>query len=236
MATDVITNGAFDTDITTGWSNLSSGQVGATNWDNSVGGIANGSVRHTATGRNKSWNGVLSQDILTTINAADEVRLSLYWYKTAAAVAPTSHIMIVRIIRPAGDSVDVWTESSIPNAEQVLSGTLTDSLISGHFNQTGSYTIRLIGDLQNGNSADAVTQANFDDIVLDVITVANQAPTLTAGTTSPTPTSVNRIGANTTTLSADFSDADVPGVGTFIVTFKIVEPDMLPSRSSNPTT
>ncbi len=54
---------------------------------------------------------------------------------------------------------------------------------------------------------------------------ANQAPIVAAGATVITPSNVNRVGTETATLSADFTDADAPGVAAFTVTFKVREPD-----------
>ncbi len=50
-------------------------------------------------------------------------------------------------------------------------------------------------------------------------------PTVSAGATQVVPDTVNRYGSNTTVISASFSDADVPGIGAFNVTFKIREPN-----------
>ena len=60
---------------------------------------------------------------------------------------------------------------------------------------------------------------------LDELTLTNLAPTLTAGTTAASPTSIAPVGANPTTLSATFQDDDVPTVGSFTVTFRVREPD-----------
>ena len=57
------------------------------------------------------------------------------------------------------------------------------------------------------------------------LTVTNQVPSLTAGTTAATPASVQAVGANATVLSATFDDLEQPGVGAFTVTFRVREPD-----------
>jgi hypothetical protein len=63
--------------------------------------------------------------------------------------------------------------------------------------------------------------ANTDELTL---TAANSPPVLVAGVTQVSLSPVNRLGANTTTISATFTDADVPGLGAFNVTFRIREP------------
>jgi hypothetical protein len=50
-------------------------------------------------------------------------------------------------------------------------------------------------------------------------------PTVVAGATQVSVSPVNRIGAATTTISAQFFDADQPGILAFTVTFKIREPN-----------
>ena len=78
---------------------------------------------------------------------------------------------------------------------------------------------------ERATTTSAYTQANFDDILLDVVGAANSAPTVAGSATSVSPASVDRAGANTTTLSTTFTDTDQPGVGAFTVTFKVREPD-----------
>ena len=50
---------------------------------------------------------------------------------------------------------------------------------------------------------------------------ASAAPVITAGTTSVSPGSVDRFGPATTTISVTFTDADSPGVDSFLVTFQV---------------
>jgi hypothetical protein len=50
---------------------------------------------------------------------------------------------------------------------------------------------------------------------------SGDAPTITTSNTSSTPSSIERAGAATTTLSVDFTDADIPAVGTFYATFRV---------------
>lgn len=224
-AVDVVTNGTFDTDITTGWTDASVGTRGSTLYDDVNYGAGPGSFGITTDKRrNASFTGIISQSI-GTVNATDNVTLSLYWRKYSESSQASLNTMIVRLIRPSGDSVDIWTNSSIPTANNTTTGNEISLPVSSSFNTTGSYTIRLVADLTTPNDNNAIAQANFDDVVIDVQAVTNQAPTLTAGTTSASLASLNRIGASTTQLSADFTDLDVPGAGSFTVTFRVREPD-----------
>jgi hypothetical protein len=220
---NVVTNGTFDTDLS-GWTDGSSGP-GTTAHDGTIGGNATGSARGlTNTGSGYQFLSVLSQSV-GTINATDTVFLNLYWYKYSGAVDAARNTMVVRIIKPLGDSADIWTESTIPAAGSSLSNSVANQDVSAFFDQDGTYTLRLVGDLQSGNHMNAYAQCNFDDIVLDVRVPVNNAPQVTAGATQVSVSTVNRLGSDTTVISADFSDADQPGVGAFNVTFKIREPD-----------
>jgi hypothetical protein len=64
---------------------------------------------------------------------------------------------------------------------------------------------------------------NTDELEVNEV-VANNPPVIAAGATSVSVSPVNRLGANTTVISATFTDSDQPGVGAFNVTFKVREP------------
>ncbi|MHC4499065.1 MAG: hypothetical protein ACYS21_08155, partial [Planctomycetota bacterium] len=66
--------------------------------------------------------------------------------------------------------------------------------------------------------------ANPDEFRIEEV-IVNNPPTVVDSATSVSASQVNRLGANTTTISTVFSDADQPGVGGFTVTFKIREPN-----------
>ncbi len=220
---DVLSNGSFDAGISTGWTDQSSGQ-GTAAWDEVDYGIASGSLRgRTATGQNQGFILDFAQTV-GPINSTDIVHLSFWWYKWSQTVPAGRHTMILRIIKPAGDSTDIWTETTIPAANSSLTGNY-NSDVSAFFDQTGNYTIRLIGDLQSGTDGNAYAQGNFDDVVLNVQGGVNNAPMVTAGATQVSVSPTNRLGANTTVISTDFGDSDQPGVSAFTVTFKIREPN-----------
>jgi len=63
---------------------------------------------------------------------------------------------------------------------------------------------------------------NLDELSLSV---PSNPPTLTPGITQANPATIDAVDNSTTTISATFTDADVPGLGAFTVTFKVREPD-----------
>lgn len=111
--------------------------------------------------------------------------------------------------------------------------TITDNGLS-------SYTARYVY-----NPDDAQTLGNYDlyfevsdgtDNLIDgfannlnelevVEIIANNVPVITAGITTAIPGSIDRAGAITTNLSADFSDVDEPGISGFYITFKVRLPN-----------
>ena len=225
LAVDVITNGAFDSNISN-WDHSDNGS-GSVVWDNTIGGIGLGSIRNLSnTGRNITYTCIDSQYIATTINAADTVYLSLYWYKYSGAIAASNIDISIEITKPDNSTTVLWSNTAVPTADNFLEGTESNLDVSSFFDQPGNYYIKLVGNLKNGNNRNAYAQFNFDDIVLDVRQgSSNSPPTVTAGATAVSVSPVNRYGANTTTLSTDFNDTDQPGVGAFNVTFKIREPN-----------
>lgn len=65
---------------------------------------------------------------------------------------------------------------------------------------------------------------NTDELEI-VEVLPNSAPTVAAGATQPSITPVNRLLASSTFVSADFNDVDAPAPETFLVTFRIRQPD-----------
>ncbi len=53
----------------------------------------------------------------------------------------------------------------------------------------------------------------------------NSPPIIAGDNTYASPAGVERIGANTTTISATFADSDLPGVSAFNVSFKLRLPN-----------
>jgi hypothetical protein len=77
--------------------------------------------------------------------------------------------------------------------------------------------------LENGSGTTDGFENNLDELqVYDA--VSNNPPTLAPGNTFCLPATVNRIGSDYTMLKAFFADADIPGAGTFRVTFKVSGP------------
>ncbi|MBI5467308.1 MAG: hypothetical protein HY975_03825, partial [Candidatus Kerfeldbacteria bacterium] len=225
-AANVVTNGTFTTDLS-GWSTNTIVSSGTRAWDNTVFGAASGSIRYRSNNlANADYHVADSQYISTAINpATDTVFLSLYWYKTAVT-KNASYDSIFVSVRPVGGSETViWSEVQKPNSGQVLSGNVTPLNVTASFSQSGNYYLKVRVHVKSGTQT-SYAQANLDDMVLDVRKPPpNSAPTVTAGSTTASPVSVNRIGTGTTTLTGNFTDTDNPAVGSFTVSFRVREPN-----------
>ncbi|MFC1475263.1 hypothetical protein ACFLQG_01315 [Candidatus Zixiibacteriota bacterium] len=179
----------------------------------------------TASGRNISVSWYDYQSITTTIDNTDNVYLSLWWQKISNSTNQSglSTDIEVRIVKPGTSEVTIWSNTTNPTTSGTpISGTESQLDVSSYFDEDGLYEIRLYGIIVTGRRSTATVQINWDNVVLDVQPfVANNAPTVVAGATTVSPASINKIGANSTTISTDFTDTDVPGVGAFNCTFKI---------------
>ncbi len=226
LSADVITNGTFDTDLN-GWMNSVTTGNGSRAWDNTVYGVASGSFRYmTNTGRRQEYRAVDSIYIPTVINQNDPVYLSFYWYKTSTTLASQrNEIVIYATESGTSTRTELWSDLSEPLAGQVLDGNVNALDVSSLFSTTGNYYLVVYGRIISGRDNGANTQFNLDDIILDVQGAANSAPTVTPGATQVSVSPINRLGANTTTISTTFNDTDQPGIGAFNVTFKIREPN-----------
>jgi len=223
----VVPNGSFDTDLSN-WTHTTVQSRGTSAWDNTVFGNSPGSLRYlTEAGRRLTYEAHEITTLSGTIASTDTVNLSLWWRKTATVANSSICDIIVSIILPGGGpEVEIWSDLQTPNAGQVLGGTNTGNIdVSSFFTATGTYELKVYGQLRNGNDGAATVQWNVDDIVLDVVSAANNAPAVTAGATQVSPTTVETTSNGTTTISTTFTDTDQPGVGAFNVTFKVREPD-----------
>ncbi len=224
-AADVITNGTFDTNLND-W-NHSDNANGSVSLDNTNFGAGAGSIQNLSnTGRNTIYTCADSQYISTSITAGDSVFLSLWWYKYSGVADAGRLDVSIEITKPDLTLATIWSETSIPVANNSLTSTVTHFDVTSFFDQSGNYSIKILGDIKNGRNASAYGQFNLDDIILDVVsTGGNAAPQVTPGATAVSVSPVNRFGANTTVISTDFTDTDQPGVGAFTATFKIREPN-----------
>lgn len=123
---------------------------------------------------------------------------------------------------------------------------IADSLVNGQGGMTvsddgaGAYTARFDWDPPDGialgyydlyaSVSDGQSQAvdGFDNNLNDLLITSggeNQPPVVPADNTFASPAALERVGANSTVLSATFTDGDQPGVGAFTVTFKLRTPD-----------
>ena len=186
MAADLIANGAFTTDPSSDWTkvelgNPSNGDLG---WDSGVGNPS-GSMGHWVNvGRRTAWSGESTQTIGSTITSGSTVNLSLWWQKQSVAVQAMTNDIWIEIRKPSGSVVTIWgPETSIPGAGATTNGTVSNLDVSSDFDETGTYEIRLVSDLRNGNNGSAQALAWWDNIVLDVTAAA--ADTIVGDGTSP---------------------------------------------------
>jgi hypothetical protein len=227
QAADVVSNGTFDADLS-GWLNNTTKTGGTRALDNTVFGNAAGSFRYqTTTGTRQEYEAADSTLLTSPINSTDQVLLSFYWYKTSVGAEPSRSDFVMSIVKPSGAEVELWSNSDAPTAGQVLDGNVVDSNVTSLFDETGNYYLKIYGWMRTDNRTSSSTQINLDDIIVDVTGAGNNAPTVTPGATQVSVSPVNRFGTNTTTISADFTDTDQPGVGAFTAT--------LPRSSSSTT-
>ena len=145
LAADVITNGSFDSNITTGWNDLSNSTF---SWDGADGQPANGSLFIESVDKNGTATGYLHQTV--AVDSTDVVTMSFYWKKAYVAAAPVTHTLFVEIQKPLGQVVSLWSNSVATLAGPWTLQDLGD--LSSTFDQTGSYQIRLGADFLNGNN------------------------------------------------------------------------------------
>ncbi len=88
--------------------------------------------------------------------------------------------------------------------------------------EVGYYDLRMSVTDPNMNTNVSDFQKNLKE--LQVIS-SNRPPMIVAGDTNALPSTVIRIGTATTTISSNFTDADLPAVGSFNVTFKVRDPN-----------
>ena len=223
-AVDLVPNGAFDADLS-GWTNTVIQSSGIREWDSTVYGLASGSFKYrTNSGNSLSYQAYDLTTLSGPMNPGDTVTLSFYWYKTASGRQAGINDISLVLVAPSSAETVLWSESSRPLSGQVLDGTVSLD-ISTSVTETGTYQLKISGSLRSGSFMSAQTQVNLDDIVLDAQPPPNNPPTVTVGAMQASVSPVERLGTETTVLSAAFSDADQPGAAAFTVTMKIREPD-----------
>ena len=146
-----------------------------------------GSIETTSgVGRNKSAIGTGTQTISTSINSSDTVNLSLYWQKTWVAIASARQNLEVQIKKP---SMGDWTTpTTIYSETTVYQGSGWTSVgptnVSSYFDETGTYEIRFMMDVRNGNNGSAETHIWVDNAQLDVTGPAFSISLITDGSVS----------------------------------------------------
>ncbi|RKX30628.1 MAG: hypothetical protein DRP71_14720, partial [Verrucomicrobia bacterium] len=224
LAADVVPNGTFDSDLSQ-WTNPAPTN-GTIVFDSSVFGASSGSMRFMSNlGRNAQFSGENLTTLSGTINSTDTVKLSFYWYKASTTTPPDAHDVAIYAVLPGGGDVLLWSDSQTANTTSPIQDNVTNLDVSSLFSGTGTYQLKVTASSDYSNNKNMTAQFNIDDIVVNVSTGGNNAPTVTPGATQVSVSPVNRFSTNTTVISTAFSDSDVPGVGAFNVTFKIREPN-----------
>jgi len=89
----------------------------------------------------------------------------------------------------------------------------------GNDQTLGDYDLYIYVEDGRGDWTEDSYSNNTDELTLT--STYNYPPTLTGGTISPSPASVDVFGTGSTTITADFSDVGDPGVGDFTVTMEV---------------
>jgi len=225
-STNALSNGTFDSDIS-GWTETVVRPDGTRAWDGTVYGNAPGSIRYrTLSGNRIEYRLTDRSATAFSINSTDSVTISFYWYKTATDLGTDRAELSVNLILPGGTSTPIWSDTQAPSGGQVIDGNFPTTDISNLCTADGIYEIELSIRIVTARNSTGYVQANFDDIILDVVAgQTNAPPTVVAGATAVSPDTVNRFGTDSTVISTIFNDTDQPGVGAFNVTFKIREPN-----------
>ncbi|MEM2907884.1 MAG: hypothetical protein QXP65_01590 [Candidatus Hadarchaeales archaeon] len=161
---DVIINGSFVSD-TTSWTFVKVAGNPTGSWDSA--GYLNGGCAKTSSevGRNKAGQAYWQQTISTIIQANSTVTLSYAWKKGYAGVAPAQADLYVTAVKPSGATVDLDSKLGAPQAWNTWY-TVSDKDVSSHFDETGTYTIRLRFVYKTGNNKSAQAIAWFDEVKL----------------------------------------------------------------------
>jgi hypothetical protein len=184
---DVISNGNFSSG-TTDWTHVDVALTTTMSSDGTLGNPSPSLKGLTGEGDNEDYEFYHEQTISTTINSTDSVFLS-FWVRREAISSATgaSYTTRVDIKKPSGGVVTLWEVTAINFAQAGVGYTdqVTDSLVSSHFDESGTYDIRLysilgIANINPKRDPLASAQVNWDNIVLDVRTPAvNQPPVVT---------------------------------------------------------
>jgi len=162
---DVIVNGKFQTN-TASWTFTALGKHKPTgSWDPA--GYQNGGAARIASpvGNKRTGEGYWQQTIGTGIQSGSIVKLSFDWKKGMAGLAPQVQDLRVVLVKPSGATVDLDVQLGAPGAYNTWY-LVTDKTVSSHFDQTGTYKLRLRYVYTTGSSGSSQALAWFDEVRL----------------------------------------------------------------------
>ena len=163
--TDVVANGKFQTN-TVLWTFTALGKNKPTgSWDPA--GYQNGGASKIASpvGSKRTGEGYYEQTLGTGIQAGSIVKLSYDWKKGMAGIAPQVQDLRIVLVKPGGTTVDLDVQLGAPGAYNTWY-LVTDKTVSSHFDQTGTYKLRLRYVYTTGSTNNAQALAWFDEVRL----------------------------------------------------------------------
>lgn len=187
-AADVIANGTFTSNLASwGTTETTNPANGTVSWSSAHG----GSVEHRTTGaqRFRLYGASSTQTIGTSITASSTVTLSLWWAKHQIDQSRAARYDIwVDLYKPSGAKAMIWGKNTVvPGDDSTSTGNVTNLNVSSYFTETGTYQIRLVSDLETGDSGSPDNQVFWDDVILNVTPPTNNT-TVGNGTNPPNAT------------------------------------------------
>lgn len=165
-AADVVANGSFAAD-TAGWSFVAATGAPSGSWEAS--GQSNGGAAKVSspTGSQKAGSGRWEQTLASGVTAGSTVTLSYAWMESYAVKRPQQQDLIVSVVKPDGQRVDLDAHTGAPPAYDSWQ-LVADRDVSASFDQTGTYVLELRYGFKTGKHALAQATAAFDEVALEV--------------------------------------------------------------------
>jgi hypothetical protein len=167
-AADYLANPSF-TGGSTSWS------LSVSTYDSAIFQDTAGSVTTNASGSGTNSIGTATQTIGTSISASDLVSLTAYTRKAALGNRDCSVSTVsVEIEKPSnpGTWVTIWTDATVMTRVAIPSWSGPSALdVSSYFTETGTYGIRTYANVTSGGHKNAICDAWFDNLTLDVTPV-----------------------------------------------------------------
>ncbi len=163
-AVNIINNGTFQTDITTGpWS--AAGGTTSISW-NSAGQANGGAALFRNSADRTPSSATLRQTFTLTKAATNDVNFS-FWYKKQRSTgnAPRAFTARMRIIKPGGATYAF--DQSYTGTANVAWTQVSTTILKNQFNITGTYTVELYANIENDGTS-PWAEVWFDEIFLEI--------------------------------------------------------------------